>query len=164
MTVRVEKIDLPGVGVRHDVITHSGRRLGVIMHRSGERELAFFDQEDPDSCRDSISLEDDEAVALSEVLGTSLILGQLSTLGDKATGLFTEQIVLPAHSPFAGKTLGATKARTLTKSSIVAVLRGAQVIASPGPEDLLQAGDIVVAVGTHGGLEALSSLLANGRL
>lgn len=163
MTVRVEKTELPGVGVRHDVITHSGRRLGVIMHRTGERELAFFDQDDPDSCRDSISLEDDEAIALSEVLGSSLILGQLNSLGDKATGLFTEQIVLPAHSPFAGKKLGATKARTLTKASIVALLRGTQVIPSPGPEDALEAGDIVVAVGTHAGLETLSTLLANGR-
>ena len=164
MSVRIEKVDLPGIGTRHDVITKSGRRLGVVTRKDGERELAVFDPADPDACSDAITLSDDEAMALSEVLGTSLILGQLASLGDKATGLYTEQFVLSASSPFAGKTLGDTKARTLTKSSIVAILRGAAVTPSPTPTDLLEAGDIVVAVGTQKGLERLSSLLTDGHL
>lgn len=162
MSVRIEKTDLPGIGTRHDVVTESGRRLGVISHRDGDRELAMFDPQDPDACSDSIHLTDGEAIALSEVLGTSLILGQLAKLGDKQNGLYTEQIVLTASSPFAGKTLGDTKARTLTKSSIVALLRGTNVIPSPTPHDSLEAGDIVVAVGTKKGLEDLTSLLSDG--
>jgi len=164
VSVRIEKVDLPGIGTRHDVITSKGRRLGVISHRSGDRELAMFDPKDPDSCRDSIYLSDDEAIALSEVLGTSLVLGQFANLGDKSTGLFTEQVIVSASSPFAGGTLGDTRARTLTKSSIVAILRGSIVIPSPSPEDKLEAGDIIVAVGTKEGLGKLSSLLADGRL
>lgn len=164
VSVRIEKVNLPGIGTRHDVITRSGRRLGVITHRDGERELAVFDPADPDSCSDAITLTDDEAIALSEVLGTSLILGQLASLGDRATGLYTEQFVLSASSLFAGGTLGDTKARTLTKSSIVAILRGPTVLASPAPEDSIEAGDIIVAVGTQKGLEQLSSLLTDGHL
>jgi K+/H+ antiporter YhaU regulatory subunit KhtT len=38
------------------------------------------------------------------------------------------------------------------------------VTPSPTPADLLEAGDIVVAVGTQKGLEQLGSLLADGRL
>ena len=72
--------------------------------------------------------------------------------------------MLSASSPFASKTLGDTKARTLTKSSIVAILRGAAVTPSPTPTDLLEAGDIVVAVGTQKGLEQLGSLLTDGHL
>lgn len=164
MSVRIEKVDLPGIGTRHDVITKTGRRLGVVTHKDGERELAVFDPADPDACSDAITLSDDEAMALSEVLGTSLILGQLASLGDKATGLYTEQFVLSASSPFAGRTLGDTKARTQTKSSIVAILRGAAITPSPTPSDLLEAGDIVVAVGTQKGLEQLGSLLTDGHL
>ncbi len=160
----MEKIDLPGIGTRHDVITRSGRRLGVISHRDGERELAMFDPGDPDSCSDSIPLTDDEAIALSEVLGTSLILGQLASLGDKTHGLYTEQIVMTASSPFAGKNMGDTRARTLTKSSIVAILRGSNVIASPAPEEPIEAGDVIVAVGTRSGLESLASLLNDGKI
>jgi|TARA_B110000503_G_scaffold34484_1_gene56179 TrkA domain protein len=163
MSVRIEKVDLPGIGTRHDVVTSEGRRLGVITHRTGEREIAVFDPRDPDSCSDSIHLNDDEAIALAAVLGTSLMLGQFSHLGDKTTGLYTEQIILPAQSAFTGKTLGDTKARTRTKSSIVAILRDLDVIASPTPEVGLEAGDIIVAVGTKQGLEALSSLLSDGQ-
>lgn len=162
MSVRIEKIDLPGIGTRHDVVTEEGRRLGVISHRNGERELAMFDPKDPDACSDSIHLSDDEAGALADVLGTSLLLGQFAQLGDQSTGLFTEQIILAASSPFAGKQLGDTRARTITKSSIVAILRGSTVHPSPGPEDMLQTGDIIVAVGTRDGLEKLSSVLADG--
>jgi TrkA domain protein len=163
VSVRIEKVDLPGIGTRHDVVTSEGRRLGVISHRNGERELAMFDSKDPDACSDSIHLSDNEAVALSEVLGTSLLLGQFANLGDKSTGLYTEQILLTASSPFTGKTLGATQARTLTKSSIVAILREGTAFPSPTPDDSLEAGDIIVAVGTKQGLEKLSSLLSNGR-
>ncbi|MDA7843902.1 hypothetical protein N9A16_01745 [Pontimonas sp.] len=78
--------------------------------------------------------------------------------------MFTEQIILSASSAFAGKTLGDTCARTLTKASIVAILRGPAVIPSPSPTENIEAGDIIVAVGTKEGLEKLSSLLADGRL
>jgi TrkA domain protein len=68
--------------------------------------------------------------------------------------------VLPADSPYAGGVLGDTKARTRTSTSIVAIVRGAEVIPSPGPEAPLYAGDTIVAVGTRAGLDALAALLA----
>jgi TrkA domain protein len=162
VSVRVEKIDLPGVGTRHDIVTRTGRRIGVVTHRGGERELAVFDPADPDSTRDSIALTDDEAAALADVLGASLMLSQLAGIRDQAAGLFTEQILIPAGSPFAGGVLGDTKARTRTSSSIVAIIRGKDVIPSPTPGTPLEAGDTVVAVGTRDGLDALAILLSDG--
>jgi TrkA domain protein len=44
----------------------------------------------------------------------------------------------------------------------VAVLRDGQVIASPGPEFVFQAGDVVVVVGTRQGLDGVSRILADG--
>ncbi|MGV8969203.1 MAG: cation:proton antiporter regulatory subunit [Microbacteriaceae bacterium] len=160
MPVRIEKIDLPGIGTRHDLITEAGRRIGVVAHRTGEREIAVFDVADPDACTSSVSLTDDEAVALADVLGTSVLLSELSGIREQAAGLATEQIVLPASSPYTGGILGDTKARTRTSTSIVAIIRGSEVIPSPGPDAPLQAGDTIVAVGTRMGLDALTSLLA----
>jgi TrkA domain protein len=162
VSVRVEKVDLPGIGTRHDVITKKGRRIGVVSHRSGDRELALFDQHDPDASTDSILLTDDEAEALADVLGASLLLGQLAGIRDQAAGLFTEQLLISAGSPYAGEVLGATKARTRTSASIVAIVRGAAVIPSPGPSTPLAAGDTVVAVGTRDGLDALARVLTDG--
>ena len=161
MRVRVEQTPLPGIGVRHDLITSSGRTVGVVSHRNGRRDLVLYDVDDPDSCLASIPLTDDEAEALADLLGASLMLGQLAGLRDQAAGLLTEQIALPASSPFVGRPLGDTRARTRTSASIVAVLRAARVIPSPGPDFRFDSGDVVVAVGTRKGLDALTRILAD---
>jgi TrkA domain protein len=160
--VRIERVDLPGIGFRNDVITESGRRISVVSHRTGERDLALFDVDDPDASTDSIPLTDDEAAALAEVLGAALTLSRLSGLSAKAVGLFTEEISLPIGSRFEGRPMGDTRARTLTSSSIVAIVRGAQVIASPRPDQILEQGDVIVAVGTRAGLDSLNKLIARG--
>lgn len=147
--------------MRHDVLTESGRKISVVSHRTGERDLAIFDAEDPDSSIDSIALTDDEAAALADVLGASLMLGQLAGLGDQTAGVFTEQISLPADSAYVGRPMGDTKARTRTSASIVAIVRGSRVIPSPTPDVLFEHGDIIVAVGTKSGLDAMSRLIAH---
>lgn len=158
--VRIEKTNLPGIGVRHDVLTGSGRRIGVVSHRDGERELALYDVEDPDACRDSIAMTDDEATALADLLGGSIILSQLSGLTSDTAGVFTEQLQLPADSPYLNRPLGDTRTRTRTGVSIVAIVRGAEVIPSPTPAVVLYPGDTIVAVGTREGLDSLGELLS----
>jgi TrkA domain protein len=160
--VHVEKTDLPGIGVRHEIITSAGRRVGVITHHDGRRDLLFFDPEDPDSCKASVALDDDEAEAVADLLGTSIILSQLADVRLQADGLLTEQLSIPANSPFTGRPLRDTRARRHTGASIVAVLRHQEVIASPAPEFVFNAGDIVVAVGTRDGLDRLARLLVDG--
>ncbi len=161
MSVRIEKTDLPGIGVRHDLITERGRRIGIIAFRDGHREISIFDLDDPDSCTVSIPVTDPEASALAELLGVSVILSKFQELSNEDTGLFTEHILLPADSEYAGKTLGATKARTRTGVSIVAVVRNGKVIASPRPDERLDQGDALIAVGTRNGLDALAELIAS---
>jgi TrkA domain protein len=86
----------------------------------------------------------------------------LAGLRDQAAGLLTEQIALPGSTPFVGRPLGDTRARTRTSASIVAILRGGGVIPSPGPDFGFESGDVVVAVGTRKGLDALTRILADG--
>jgi TrkA domain protein len=159
MSVHVERVELAGIGIRHDIETDAGRRISVVTFREGGRELAVSDDDDPDRAAMTVSLADDEATALSEVLGGSLILTQIAQLREQVDGLSTEQIPVPADSPFAGRALGDTKARTRTRSSIVAIVRDAGVLPAPGPDDLLRAGDTLVAVGTREGLDALVRII-----
>ena len=58
--------------------------------------------------------------------------------------------------------MGDTKPRTLTTSSIVAIARGTEVIASPTPDVLFESGDVIVAVGTRKGLDKLAKLIDRG--
>lgn len=60
--------------------------------------------------------------------------------------------------------LGDTQARTRTGVSIVAILRGQNVIPSPTPQEVLRDDDVVVAVGTREGLDALDKLLAHSQV
>jgi len=157
----VEQTALPGIGVRHDLITESGRRIGVVSHRSGRRDLVLYDEDDPDASDADIPLTDAEAEALADILGASLMLSQLAGLRQQAAGLLTEQLAIPAGSPYVGRTLGDTKTRTRTGASMVAVLRDREVIASPGPSFRFAAGDVVVVVGTRTGLDGVGGILAN---
>lgn len=160
MPVPVERVELPGIGVRHDILTDDGRRLSVVSFRDGRRELALSDEDDPDRADDTVELTDDEAIALSEVLGGSLILTQLAGLREQIAGLYIEQIPVRADSPFVGKTLGDTKARTLTRCSIVAIVRPNGVVPAPEPADPLRAGDTLVSVGTRQGLDKLVRIIS----
>lgn len=159
MGVRIEQTALPGIGLRQDLVTASGRRIGVIR-RNSSRELVVASRDDPDTCVASIPLSDEEADALAEILSASMIASQINQLAEGIAGLFTEQIAIGASSPYVGRRLGETRARTRTKASIVAVLRDKQVIASPGPEFVFGANDIVVAVGTREGVDGVAAILA----
>lgn len=162
MTARVEKVELPGIGVRHDVVTAAGRRVSVVTHHSGERELAFYDRDDPDASSEWAALTDDEAQALADVLGASLMLSELAGLREQAAGLHTEQVSIRAGSPYVNRPLGDTKTRTRTGVSIVAVLREGEVTPSPGPEFVFSLGDTLVAVGTGSGIDSFARLIADG--
>ena len=161
MVVRVERTALPGIGVRHDILTATGRRIGVVSRRGGgRRDLVVADIDDPDEASAQVTLTDEESDILAELLGSSAILSRLSRLTDEVDGVFTEQIALPAGSPYADRRLGDTAARTRTRASIVAVIRDRAVVPSPGPEYQFAGGDVVVAVGTRAGLDRLSAILS----
>lgn len=161
MGVRIEKTELPGIGVRHDLITGRGRRIGVVSYRDGRRELAIFDIDDPDACQVSMPITDQEAATLAELLGTSVLLSKLTELTDAPAGLFSEHVLIPADSVYAGRPLGDTKARSRTGVSIVAIVRDKKVIPSPAPNVKIEAGDALIVVGTRRGLDSLSDLIVS---
>ena len=93
-------MDLPGIGVRHDLVTENGRRLGVVSYRDGDRELTISDADDPDACAYALPINEDEAEALADLFGASVAISRLTKLTDETDGLYTEKIELPADSPF----------------------------------------------------------------
>jgi TrkA domain protein len=158
--IRVDEVALPGIGVRHDFLTHKGQRVGVISHRSGRRDLLVYDARDVDSCSETVPLTTDEADVLAELLGAPRIVERLSALHEQVAGLLSEQLPIAAESPYAGRTLGDTQARTRTGASVVAVLRRGEVFPSPTPDFTFEVGDGVVVVGTREGVEAVAQILA----
>ncbi len=158
MTV-VHETPLPGVGVRLEFRTSTGRRVSVIHHHSGRRELTVDDPSDPDATREMLSLDEGESRTLAELLGASQIERELARLQQSVRGLAIDWLPLQADSPYVGRTLGDTRARTRTGVSVVAVLRAEHAFPAPGPEQPLEAEDTLVVVGTPRGIEDLTVLL-----
>jgi TrkA domain protein len=160
--VDVERTALPGIGLRHVFTTERGRRVGVVSHRSGRRDLVVYRRDDPDSAAEVVVLSVAEANGLAELLGSARIVERLTELHRQVEGLVSEQIPITAGSPYDGRPLGDTRARTRTGASIVAVVRDGEVVASPRPDFVFRAGDVVVVVGTGEGTDAVAAILADG--
>ena len=156
----IQETNLPGVGLRHDFTTKAGRQLGVVTHRTGRRDLLVYDRSDPDACQEVIQLTDDEADALAELLGAARLVEHLAGL-QRIEGLAIDWLPIRPGSPYAGRTIADTQARSRTGSSIVAILRDDRAIPAPTPDAGLEAGDTLVVVGTADGIKELARLLGS---
>lgn len=154
---RTSTTPLPGIGVRYDLTTRERRRLSVVAHRDGSRTLSAYRGDDPDACALSVRLTGGEAEALVEALKPTHHSPNL--LSTTELGLVAERVQLSATSHWNGRLLGDTRMRTETGVSIVAVLRLAEAIPSPGPDFRLAGGDTLIVIGTREGVDAAAGIL-----
>jgi TrkA domain protein len=162
MDVEVEETRLPGIGLRHDFVTTHGRRIGVISQRNGVRHVVIYDEEDSDACAATVELTSEESEVVAELLGAPRITERFAKLREQVEGLATDGLPIAPGSPYVNATLGDTAIRTRTGASVVAVLRGDEVFASPAPDFRFRAGDRLIVVGTKDGVSAVHALLASG--
>ncbi|MGB3635326.1 MAG: cation:proton antiporter [Rubrobacteraceae bacterium] len=87
--------------------------------------------------------------------------GLLTQLRRTSRMIETEWVRLPETSEFSGKKIGELGLRKQLGISVVALIRGDEVIPNPGPEDRLEPGDMVGTLGTPDQTEAFRAL-ANG--
>lgn len=153
---------LPGVGLRYEFDNSDGDRIGVIAHRKGDFDVLVYTARDRDRARRVFRLNEREAEALAQILGAPRMVESYAALTKEIPGLEAGQVAVGDHSPYAGRPLGDTRARTRTGASIVAIVRDDQVLASPGPDQVLRAGDILVVIGTADGLVAVRQLVEQG--
>lgn len=155
----VHETQLPGVGVRHDFGTHEGRRIGVITHVSGRRDLLIYSDDDPDACAQTLHLDDQEAHALADVLGGSQVSRHVEEVAQSVDGVTIDWLHLTGSWPCAGRTLREIPLREKTGVMVVSVVREGESIAMPGPDFELHADDTVVVVGTAEGVAAAGAML-----
>jgi TrkA domain protein len=160
--MEINEVLLPGIGLRYEFVTRAGVGVGLVALRSGDFELVQYDAEDPDRATSSLRLDDQEADAIAQILGAPRIAERFADLTREVPGLAAGQVEVKAGSRFVGRPLGDTRARTRTGASIVAIVRDDSVVASPGPEEPLAAGDILVVIGTERGLADVNELVATG--
>jgi TrkA domain protein len=158
----VTETALPGIGLRHEFSTTAGRRIGVVSHRNGRRDLVVYDDADPDACVETLQLAEEEADVLAELLAPARVVERIARLDEQVEGLVTAGVVLAGGSPFAGRTLADTKTRTRTGASIIAVVRHGSMMPMPRTDFRFDEEDTVLVVGTRDGVDAARALLTGG--
>ncbi len=151
--------DIPGVGRRFELELTDRKRVIVVYHHDGRCELFRRDGPDDDSKR-ILDLTSEQASRLGTILEgayfETVAVDELSVpLGDA----IIEWIDVPTDSSLVGTSVGDADIRAQTGVSIVAIQRGTETIPSPGPETTLQAGDILVGIGTREEQAALETLV-----
>lgn len=150
---------LPGVGVRYELDTAAGTRVGILSYRDGRFELVRYRRGDPDAAVPLLVLSAEEAGTVAEILGAPRLVERFADLTREVPGLASARVDVPVGSRFDGAALGDTQARTRTGASIVAIVRGPEVISSPVPQEVLQGGDALVVVGTGAGIEGVRRIV-----
>ncbi len=156
---QIEETELPGVGVRYGFMTRNGRQLGVIVHRTGERDLIVYCSDDPDRCALTVRLDLEEAAALGELLVRSEFRERSGGRHQNLAGLAMDWLVVDPAAEWAGRTLGEAAIQAATGATVVAIIRGSQTFAASELDTVLQPGDTVVAVGTAASLADLARRL-----
>lgn len=160
--MNIEVTPLPGIGVRKDFpLKGARRRLGIIDHKDGSIDLILSKADNPE-VTEQLPLTKEEASTLANLLGAPQLVAQLREEHRDLEGLTTRQLAIRKSSPYDGRRLGDTEMRTRTRASIVAVMRAGNPIASPGPDLVLVAGDLLIVVGTADGLDAAATILTDG--
>jgi TrkA domain protein len=163
MPVDLRETRLPGVGVKYAFRTAQGGRISVIMHNDGQREIYYYRRSDDDEPTAVIELHDDEARQLGAIIGGAYERPKIVEELEMALGeLQIEWIPVPDTSPAIGRTLADCGLRARTGVTVIAILREPEPISGAQPEDVIQQGDTLVAVGKAGQFSEFRRLLADG--
>jgi len=145
----VYETDVPGVGKKFEVDVGGGARAVVLLHHDGRVEL--FRRPDADADSEKVfELTSQQANYLGSILEGAYFetvdMDQLEVpLGDA----IIEWVDITDASPVAGKTLAEADLRAVSGVSVIAVQRGPDTVPNPDPDFQVEAGDILVTLGTR---------------
>ena len=135
----------------------------MIMHNDGQREIYFYRRSDDDEPTAVIELHDDEARQLGAIVGGAYERPKIVEELELALGeLQIEWIPVPDTSPAIGRSLADCGLRARTGVTVIAILREPEPISGAQPEDVIQEGDTLVAVGKAGQFGEFRRLLTEG--
>lgn len=131
----------------------------MLVHHDGRREILVYDQDDADACSSVVELSHEDTRALSELLGASQVVEEVEEAAHDLEGQQLAWIRVVQGGVCEGTTIGSGAYRTRTGASIVAVIRDGEPVPSPEADFVLEADDLLVAVGSSEALDGLRSAL-----
>lgn len=158
----LDEMRLPGIGTRAEFVTDGGRRMGVVRHHGGRRELFVCQPGDPDTTAVAVDLTEDEAHTLVDAMDVISVTEAAGERTYQVEGLVFEWLEVDENAPVVGSTIAEERIRTRTGASIVAVLRRDGAVPAPDPQFVIAGGDTLVVAGTAEGVAAVRELIRAG--
>jgi TrkA domain protein len=159
--VTVYETDVPGVGRKFEYELAGDDRLVVLIHHDGKREV--FRRESPEADSQKLfELSDQQA----REFGTLLEGAYFQPVDLERTQVPLGDEIIEWHevgseSSLVGRSLSDCDVRQRTGTSVIAVQRGDETVANPPPDFELEAGDLVVALGTRAEHQTLADLVTD---
>jgi TrkA domain protein len=160
MSGAMHEQELPGIGTRYDQTTEDGQ-VSVVIHHSGRRDLYVTEKAGRSRTPTVVTLTDDQARRLGAVLAGAYFQPTVAQRVEAVVGgLVIDWVTLRTDSPGAERTIADLDVRRNTRMTIVAILRGDDVIVVPEPTEVLHARDQLVVIGRPDDLPVFISHVA----
>lgn len=143
----IQEQELPGIGKRYDQATEDGL-VSVVIHHSGRRDLYVTETGRRSPAPTVVTLTDDQARRLGAVLAGAYFHPTVAQRIEAVVGgLVIDWVTMRADSPGADRSIADLEVRRNTRMTIVAILRGEDVIVVPEPSEVLHPQDKLVVIG-----------------
>lgn len=155
----VYETDIPGVGRKFELELSGDARAVVVVHHDGRCELYHRGSAEADG-KKILDLTGEQANKLGSILeGAYFESVDVDALTVPLGDAIIEWIEIDADSTLVGMSLRDANIRTETGASVIAVQRGEETLSNPDPEFEIEAGDLLVAIGTREQQAALKDLV-----
>jgi TrkA domain protein len=160
----VYETDLPGVGRKFEIDIGDGAQLVVVIHNTGKREV--YRKPDPDADAEKVFEASNQ---LAQTIGSILEGAKFQPVEVEHEGTMLpgdtviEWYNVGPDSTLAGRKLGEGVIREQLDVLIVAIQRDADILSSPGPETVIEAGDVLVVIGPQDDVLEFESLVSDGQ-
>lgn len=155
----VYETDVPGVGKKYELERRGGERLVVLVHHDGKRELFRRPDDDSDSEK-LLDVDGPNARKLGSILeGAYFQPVEADSPGVPLGESIIDWTTVEEDSPVVGHTLRDVDLEERTGGTLVALQRGTHTMGNPDSDTRLEAGDVLVVVGSRNSQEAVADLV-----
>lgn len=152
----IRERELPGIGCKFEIITKNKDKLVVVIHDDGRREIYHFDSDDHEEVVSSVTFNDAEARQIAGILGgMSYKPKALETIDMAFDDLMIEWYQVEPYAPAVNKTIGEIDIRNNFGVTVIAIKKKHGKSNNPGPETVIEAGDMLVISGERNQLKEL---------
>jgi TrkA domain protein len=145
----IYETEVPGVGRKFELEINGGKRLVVVLHHDGKRDVYLRPEEDADS-EQLFSLSGDQARKFGSILeGAYFQPVELDEVAVPLGEAIIEWHEVDDDAALIGVSLETASVREETGASIIAIQRGEETIPNPTPDTRIEAGDTLVTLGTR---------------